>query len=186
MKRVIALVMISLILFGCASDHSYMDRALSLRERILKSETCTFDACVTADYGEMIYTFDMQCHSEHSGAINFVVTKPDSISGISGTISAESGQIAFDDKVLAFSTIAEGQITPVSTPWVFFNSLKNGYLRACSKEKDGYLLCIDDSYKEDALRLDVWIDETDQPIAADILWQGKRIMSIRVSNFTIV
>ena len=186
MKRLMALVMISMLMFGCSSDQTCMDRALALRESLLKSEACTFDAAVTADYGNMTYTFEMRCSSKKSGAVDFVVTKPDSISGISGTIASDSGQISFNDQILAFSTIADGQITPVATPWVFLNSLMNGYLRACSREKDGYMLCVDDSYREDALQLNVWINESNLPIAADILWQGKRIMSIQVNNFIIM
>jgi hypothetical protein len=47
------------------------------------------------------------------------------------------------------------------------------------------LLCIDDSYDSDPLRLDVRMDKDGNPISAEILWQGRRILSMEIENFQL-
>ena len=163
-----------------------MDRALALRDRILQSEGCSFDTVVTADYGDTVYTFQMHCETDSAGNLKFQVLEPDSISGISGMISEDSGKLTFDDQALAFATLVDGQITPVCAPWVFVRSLRAGYLNACAECGEGIQLRIDDSYQEDALQLDIKTDDSYLPISADILWQGRRVLSLSVNNFTFL
>ena len=186
MKRVLVLILLTAFMFGCSKKYDQMGHALDLRSRLLNAEECSFDVEITADYGDKIHTFEMSCISNSSGDLTFRVTKPDSISGISGSITPDNGQLTFDNQILSFSTIAEGQITPVSAPWVFINTLKNGFIRACGEQEEGFWVQIDDSYRDDALALDIWINDKDQPIAADILWDGRRILSLRITNFVLL
>ena len=46
-------------------------------------------------------------------------------------------------------------------------------------------LTIDDSYEEDALQLDIWLDGQNLPVQSDILYDGRRILTVQVSNFTL-
>lgn len=186
MKRTLALVLLVLFLAGCSSRNSQMDRALALRERLLESEGCSFDTVITADYGEDIYTFKMHCKADATGKLTFQVLEPASISGITGTVSEDAGKLTFDDQALAFATLADGQITPVCAPWVFIHTLRSGYLNACAQWEDGLQLLIDDSYQEDALQLDIKTDGADLPVYGEILWQGRRVLSLSVSDFTFL
>ena len=47
-------------------------------------------------------------------------------------------------------------------------------------------LSIDDSYEENPLRLDIWLDQETQPEYADILYAGRRILSLTVDHFEIL
>lgn len=183
MRRFFALLLMVILFCGCDAGGSEMDRALALRERVLKSNGCTFEAVITADYGDKIYTFTMLCQADASGTLSFQVTDPESISGIAGAISEKGGQLAFDDTVLAFELLADGQLSPVSAPWIFLHTLRSGYLNACGEDGMGLRIEIDDSYAEDALHLSIWTDENDLPIRTEILWQGRRILAIDVRAF---
>ena len=183
MRRVFAVIVILLFLVGCGSD-DHMNRALSLREQLLKSNGCTFDAVVTADYGDAIYTFSMNCQTDKNGNLFFAVTDPETIKGINGRIDENSGSLTFDSQVLAFETLADGQITPVSAPWILIHTLRGGYLASCGKDESGLRIRIDDSYEEDALLLDIWLDDSNLPFRGEILWQGRRVVSIDVRNFS--
>jgi hypothetical protein len=44
----------------------------------------------------------------------------------------------------------------------------------------------DGSYQDDALHLDIWLDENDSPQRGEILWQGRGILSVSVTNFVFV
>lgn len=181
MKRFLCLIVLITFLAGC--KNSALDQALALREQMQSSNECSFDAKITADYGDELYEFQMACETDASGNLAFSVTEPKTIAGITGVISDEGGKLTFDEHALMFELMADGQITPVSAPWILIKTLRGGYLNACTYTESGIMLIIDDSYEEDALKLEIWLDSENIPTAAEILWDGRRILSIEVSNF---
>lgn len=157
---------------------------MALRASMI-AKSMAFDAEITADYGDKTYTFSMVCQVDKEGKMTFEVTAPESIAGITGTVSAAGGHLTFDDKALAFELMADELLTPVSAPWILIKTLRSGYLTSCNEEGGQLRVAIDDSYEEDALHLDVWLDENDLPQAAEIYWQGRRLLTVNVKNFTI-
>ena len=185
MKRIAILLLVMVLLGGCAADSGQMDRAMTLRGKIQQKEV-TFEAAITADYGDKVHTFAMVCHGDTQGNMKFTVKEPASIAGISGTVSKGSGKLTFDDKILAFDILADDLISPVSGPWVLLETLRSGYLTSCSAEGDLLRVAIDDSYEETALHLDVWLDAAALPRRCEIFWQGRRLLSMEVKNFTFL
>lgn len=185
MKRIAVVFLVAVLLFGC-SEANPMDKAISLRQRILNAGGISFDATVTADYGDILQSFSLRCLVDESGKLTFEVLSPESISGITGTMSAEGGSLTFDSQVLAFDPLAEGQVAPVTAPWLLVHTLRGGYIRACGEESGGTRLTIDDSYEEDTLQIDIWLDEKDAPKEAEILWHGRRILSLVIENFDLL
>ena len=185
MKRITILLLRMVMLCGCSGGSEQMDRAMALRGKIQQKEV-TFDAVVTADYGDKVHTFSMNCHADTLGNVKFKVTEPENIAGISGTISKGNGKLSFDDQVLAFDILADGLISPVSGPWVLIETLRSGFLTSCSTEGELLRVAIDDSYAEKALHLEVWLDRNDVPKQCEIYWQGRRLLSIDVKNFAFL
>lgn len=184
MKRLLAGIFMVIMLSGCGKSNREMDQAMGMREKMLGSKGCTFDAIITADYGDNIYTFTVNCKAGDNGDISFSVTEPESIAGISGTITQQGGHLTFDDQAIAFGMLADGQVTPVTAPWLFIRTLRSGYLSSSGKDGEYIRISIDDSYEDEALHLDVWIDNQDHPVRGEILWQGRRVVSLEVKNFS--
>ena len=159
-----------------------LDLAISFRESLIAANGCTFKATVTADYQNVCYTFSMNCKMDKSGTVTFEVVEPDSIQGITGCISSVEGKLIFDDQVLLFPTLLEGQVTPVCAPWLFINALRSGYIKGCSKEIDGCSLQVNDSYAENAMLLDVRIADG-VPAFCEIIWNNRRVMTLDVEDF---
>lgn len=163
-----------------------MVQALKFRNTLLQSKAVTFDAVITADYESIIHTFKMNCQCDFTDQMKFTVLEPSSISGITGTISQDNGKIEFDDKALLFDTIADGQITPISAPWVMMLAMKSGYIKGAGTNEDGYLFQLDDSYKENALSLNLQMNKDCLPIFAEVFYDGRRVVSISIENFAIL
>ena len=184
MKKLSVLLIVLLFLGGCSGKQEELERAMTLRAKLLASE-CSFDAKITADYGDKLYVFAMACQGDSRGNLTFTVTEPESIAGITGIISQDGGRLTFDDTALAFPLMADNQLTPVSAPWIFLKTLRGGYLTSANTEEELLHLTIDDSYEEDALQLDIWLDGQNLPVQSDILYDGRRILTVQVSNFTL-
>ena len=182
MKRILlTLVLSGAFLSGCLGS-SGLDRAVELRAKLLSSG-CTFDTVVTADYGDRVYTFTMTCQSDSGGNLSFEVVEPASIAGITGQISEVGGELTYEELALDFGILAEGRTTPVSAPWLLVHTLRSGYITAATEDDAGYRVTIDDTYEEDALTLDIWMDQDNLPQNAQIAWQGANLLSMELQNF---
>lgn len=182
--KVVALLCVMFLFSGCKGQADPLDNAIALRNRILESEGCSFKASISADYGERVYEFSMECQTNKAGDLTFTVTEPTTIAGIQGKVSHNGGALTFDDKVLAFQTIADGQITPVTAPWLLMKTLRSGYITGSTTDEDGFQITINDSYAEDAFYLNIWVDWAHLPDACEIFWEGRRILTVKVENFT--
>lgn len=185
MKKIAALLIVLVMLPGCTGKRDELDRAMALRAKLLACESCSFDAAITADYGDEVHTFALSCIGDNQGTVNFTVSEPETIAGITGSISSGEGKLTFDDTALSFPLLADGQVSPVSGPWVFLKTLMGGYLTACGQEGELLRLTIDDSYEEDALQLEIWLNGEDLPVQAEIIYDGRRILTMEVANFQI-
>ena len=186
MKKAGLIFVLLLVLTGCSQGPSELQQGLALRSKLSQASSITFHADITADYGQTVHNFSMACQSDSLGNLTFTVTAPETISGITGTVSQEGGKLTFEDTALQFDTLAEDQVTPVTAPWILVKTLLGGYLTSACTEEGSVRLSIDDRYEEDALHLDIWLDEESLPSRADIFYDDRRILSLTVKNFTIV
>lgn len=163
-----------------------LDTGMALRSKLLQAETVSFRVDISADHGDTMDLFSMECSADRDGAVSFTITSPDTISGITGQITKEQGFLTFDDTALYFPPVAQGRLSPVTAPWILIKTLRSGYLRAAGMEDQQIRLTIDDSYEEDALQVDIWLDEQNFPQRAEVLCEGRLVLSLVVSNFEIL
>ena len=185
-RFVLWLVLMLLMLPGCSGVGDPLAPALELRSRLVSSKGYCFDAGITADYGDKVYAFAMNCQVKDDGTVSFTVTEPETIAGIAGQISNMGGKLTFDETALAFDLMADGQFSPVSAPWVLVHTLHSGYITSCAELDDGWMISVDDQYEDDALNLTVWLNREKLPTGAEIFWQGRRVLSLTVSNFSFL
>lgn len=185
MKRFAVLLLLVWVLTGCDNGSKELERGLALRDKLLSS-SCQFCAQITADYGDQIHSFSMECQADETGDMRFTVTAPESISGITGTIAREGGHLTFDGAALQFDLMTDDLLSPISAPWIFLKTLRGGYLTTAGMEEALLRLTIDDSYEEDALTLDIWLDDKDIPIRAEICSDGRRFLTLDVKEFEIL
>lgn len=185
LKRIMTIIIAIFMLCGCTHSEGSMDKALSLRERIINGSGCQFDVVITADYQNEYYSFRMNCQTDKSGNVTFEILEPESISGITGSVSAEKGKLTFDDQILIFPTLTEGQITPVSAPWLFINTLRSGYITGCAQQGNGLQIMIKDSYAAESLQLNIQTVD-DIPVFSEIIWQNRCVVTMNVEAFRIL
>ncbi len=183
MKKFAAVFVCLLLLSGCNGNES-IDPAITLRNQIVSMKSCTFNCSITADYSDRIYTFQMTCSSDQSGNVTFTVLEPESISGISGRIDSHGGELIFDDQALFFPVLADGYLSPVSAPWILMKVLRSGYINGCSRTDDGYCITVDDSYEQKPMTVNIWTDNNIVPVSAEMIWEGRRVLSLNVTDFS--
>ncbi len=185
MRKLAVVMLFTVLLTGCSLENRPIEQAMELRTKLLAAD-CFFDARITADYGDQIYSFSMGCEGKSDGTLTFTVAEPETLAGISGQIGKDSGKLTFGDVALEFPLMADGQVSPVSAPWLLLKTLQGGYLAAAGMEADQVRLTVHDSYEEDALQLDIWLGAESLPVRAEILYAGRRILTLEISDFRIL
>lgn len=183
MKKGIAAILLCTLLSGCGGQAP--DRAAALRSRFL-SQGCTFDARITADYGQAVWEFSLDCQADGEGCVQFTVTAPEEIAGIRGQVCENGAALLFDGQALGFPLLADGLLSPAGAPWMLLHTLRRGCIRSCAAAGEGLMLCIDDRYEEKAVTLEVRTDGEDLPAEAEFFWEGRRILVLSIENFRFV
>lgn len=182
-KTAVLFLCVIIILCGCGKNNLAMDQAISFRQKLLSAKQCTFECGITADYGDTLHSFSVYCEFDDSGNMSFQVLEPESIAGITGNIRSQGGELTFDDNALAFPLLADGYISPISAPWIFMKALRSGYIDSSGENESGYLILLNDSYEESPLYIELYTDQDCVPQRADMMWQGRRILSLDVKTF---
>ncbi len=180
MKKILPLLLI--LLTGCRGEDPAMAAALELRSRCLGAAV-GFEAEITADYITTLEEFDLACSADPAGEMTFRVLEPRDIEGICGTVTGTEGTVIFDDAILAFPLMADGRLSPLSAPWVMMKALRSGCIVAVRQEEELLHLTIDDSYDDDALTVEIWVEEG-KVEAAEIAWEGRRQIAMTIDDFT--
>lgn len=182
MRRFFPLLLVFLL--GCAGEDPAMEAALELRSRLLAARQVRFTADVAADYTDRVEECNLDSVFDAEGIMSFTVTEPEEVSGITGTVSGTEGTVDFDGTVLAFPLMAEGRLSPLSAPWVLMKALRSGYIVAAATEGELLHLTIDDSYDDDALTVDIWLEDG-VPEQAEIAWEGRRQVVLELDDFAV-
>lgn len=186
MKRIwLVFGVLVLLLSGCSGEDALMERSLAIRSSVLSAQRIQFTCTVTADYGDRVFSFTAACTADQDGNIAFEITQPESIAGITGTLSAQGGKLTFDDIALDFGLLAEQMPSPVSGPYVLLQALRSGYIRAYSSQDGTFRMTVDESYRSDSLSLDICFDRNDIPVYAQISFQGQTLLTMEISAFTL-
>ena len=69
---------------------------------------------------------------------------------------------------------------------ILMKTLLGGYLTAAAEEDDLLHLTIHESYEEDALQMEIWLNEADVPVQGEIVYDGRRILTMKFENFLIL
>ena len=186
MKRIVLFLVVLALLCGCQPVNNDLDRAMVLRTKLNQGAGCSFEADITADYGDKTYQFSLLCVADQKGNVTFEVLSPKTIAGIKGKIDNEGGKLTFDDVALSFALQADGFLSPVSAPWILIRALTGGYVRHCGQEESLLRVTVDDSYQDDAFMLDIWLNDANIPIRADIFEANRRILALEIKNFKLL
>jgi hypothetical protein len=127
MKKGLALICLALFLTGCSAE-SELELGMAFRDSLLSGNGCCFEASITADYGDELYEFTMDCQGDAQGNVEFCVTSPETISGITGNISEAGGAepcLIYSCQTVSPEDFRAGE-TYLSLMWRNAEALKKG------------------------------------------------------------
>ena len=135
-RNLLCVLMISLLLSACGAEEGDTadDLALKLRGEFLAAEYCSGTACITADYGQRVYRYEMEFHSNEEEA-TLVLTAPETVAGLEARLSWKEGSVLeYDGAVMETGPLNPDGLTPVSSIPFMLRTAREGYLDTCVLE----------------------------------------------------
>lgn len=179
--------MLLLVLTGCgASEEDVVQEALNFRTSLLAADHCTFAADVTADYGERVGNFVLECtYTPSSNEAELTVTAPESIAGISAAVDGETADVNFEDVSLELGTLAGGQVAPLQLPQLLGDAWTYGYVESQSEEGEGYLVTYRSGYDQEELLVFTRFDAEMTPFQAEIYCDGVCVLTAALTGYCV-
>lgn len=131
-----------LLLTSCGGDggEDAQQMALDLRTTYLSMTACQSTLQVTADYGQRVYTYEMDMTWEGTsttGETTLVVTAPEEIAGLTIVANQEESVLQYDGISLETGSLYEGGTNPVQCIPTIIQSIRTNFIAECGFELVG-------------------------------------------------
>lgn len=193
MAKVFTLCMVFFgILTGCSLGK--VSQAEEMCHEIMKSmqqaDQWQAQCEIIADYGTRVYEIQVQVTSDGEKT-EIALLSPADLAGITAVIEEDTHFLQFEDLVLQLGEL-DTEMTPVSAVYDLVSILKQGYCGASNFET---------WENQKALRAEFWnpeqtgeltdkeifwfLMEENTPCYAEVIRQGRRVLSCRFSSFSL-
>ena len=184
-KLALFLCCIPIFLSGCAAAEPEQT-PLQFRTALVQAGGCSFTADVTADYGESVAAFTLDCTFTPDTGASLTVTAPESIAGITARADESTAYVTFDDTQIGFSLLAGGMLAPLAAPYVLGQCWAGEYIDCTGAEDSCLRTTYRMGYDEQELVVDTWFScEPLAPVRAEISFEGRMVLSASISNFVL-
>lgn len=182
-KRLATGFFLIFLLTGCgASAKEHAQKAMDFRTALMESGGCGFTAQVTADYGDYVYVFTMDCQADREKT-RLHVTQPQELAGIGLTVEQNGRKITFDDMELEFGALGSGLVSPVTAPWLLTQCWVGEYIAFTGADDDLNRVTYLRGYDDEELTVDTWFDGRNVPVYAEVSLDDVRCLTIRLTDF---
>lgn len=183
MRRVIAAIFVCLFCVACSGEEKNISPAVQFRTDLIEAKGCSFTAEVTADFGETVHIFTMDCRTDEEDVLYLTVTAPETLSGITATVDQSGGRITYDGMAMDFGLLANGNVIPAAAPAIVISCWSKEYISSAGQEDDLYRVTYEKDFDENMLIVDTWY-EKNVPICAEICYNNKNVIKLTISNFS--
>lgn len=158
--------------------------AIKFRAALSQAGGCSFQAAVTADFGDTVQNFSMDCRTDAEGTAEWVLTAPETLAGISATVSDAGGTVTYDGMAVEFGLLANGNVIPAAAPSLAASCWAQEYIASAGEENGRYRVTYEKDFDEKRLIVDTWF-ENGVPICAEVCYNNQRILKLTISEFSM-
>jgi hypothetical protein len=184
LKKIALSMLLMLSLCACQKQDGAMQKALDFRNKLLAAGGCAFTAEIAADYGGTVEKFTGSCRYQTDQSAEITLTAPDSIAGVTASVTKDGAKVTFGDTSVAFGSLANGNLAPMAAPCILGDCFACEYIDSAGTENGLCHVVYLKGYNDQELRADVWFSEEQTPVQCEISYNGQKALTAVLSDFT--
>ena len=187
MKRIFALLGVTVLLTACAARQEADGRADELQARYAAMEGCSAQvtAAVVREAETLRYTLDVEREESET---RVRVLAPEELAGVGATVRRDGAlRLMFDGVVLDAGSALPG-VSAMNAADIFLCAAAQGYVTERNTERfgeteDALRLCFETEQDGEKLLVTAWFDEEDRPLYAEIACGGEILAYLEFTDF---
>ena len=176
------LLCLLLCLSACGGEDNAVSTAIEFRAALVQANGCSFQAEIEADLGKETQRFTVSCDFAADGTAKLTLLAPETISGITATVTENGGKITYDGIAVDFGLLANGEVVPAAAPAIVAQCWASEYISAAGYEEELCRVTYEKGFDEKTLLMDTWF-ENEVPICAEVCYNQNRILRLTISDF---
>lgn len=177
-KLCLCLLCLALLLGGCGRNRAAEQRE-SFAEALNARRDLRFTADLRAEYPDRTVSFRLACEEDGEGC-TVRVLEPEEIGGVSVHLGPDGAQLRFEEIRLDAGPLDRYGLSPLSALPALTRALRTGHLESVWKEGD---LTVWELIPDDALRVQVWLDDALVPQRAELISEGRVSVFLEISDW---
>lgn len=189
--RLIPLLLLCL-LTGCAGGTDDNDTVLDLRSEILSRTGCSGTMTLTADYGQRVYSYEVDFTEEEDEGLTLTLTAPEAVAGITAVVREGQTALEYDGVRLETGPLNDEGLSPLDALPMFLTALESGYIaETCSEqvgESEHLRICCRDPERDpgQGTEVIVWFDKAQKTLQrGEIRSDGFAVIQCEFSAFIV-
>lgn len=184
MRRWMAVFALLLPLWGCSAQENQLEEALHFRASLTQAGGCSFVGTITADFGDSVEQFTVSCRVSSDATTELTLLEPETLEGVTATVSADGGTVAYDGLMVEFGLLAQGNLIPAAAPAVVAGCWSSAYISSAAHDADGYRVTYERDYEEKRLTVDTFF-KNGLPYYAEVCYNQACVLQLEISNYTM-
>lgn len=176
-------MLLCFLLAGCAGEERSLSPAIQFRKELVQAGGCSFSADITADFGDTVQMFSMDCITDETDALHLTVQEPKTLAGITATVSEYGGKLTYDGMAMDFGLLANGNVIPAAAPAIVTACWTGEYISFAGDDGDYYRATYEKNFDDKKLIVETWY-EKGVPICAEICYNNERVIKITIRDFS--
>ena len=177
-------MMLLLLLSACGAAKESAQTPVKFRTELIGAGVVSQTLTLTADYGEYVREFTLDCDSDVGGETRLTVRAPEIAQGITATVSGEDAQVSYGDTTLAVENFETRRISPMAAPYLLTMAWSEGYIDACGMDGDLEQVTYALGYGASQLTIETWFSNG-TPVRAEITDGSQTLIFCEISEFTL-
>lgn len=177
-KLCLCLLCLALLLGGCGTVRE-AERREGFAEALSARQDLRFTASMRAEYPDKTVRYRLAYEEDGEGC-TVRVLEPEEIAGVSVRLAADGAQLRFEELRLDTGPLDRSGLSPVSALPRLTQALRSGHLESVWQEGD---LTVWELVPDDALRVQVWMDDSLVPQRAELISEGRVSVFIELSDW---
>lgn len=183
MRRILLSVLLCfVVLSACAGDDGHIRPAIDFRAALVQSGGCSFTGEISADDGECIQIFRLSCDADAGGALSFTILEPETLEGISATVTEGGERLDYDGLSVDLGLLADESLAPAAAPGVILQSWLEGYILWGGESEEYYEVTYEQELNQVLLKV-VTTFKNKLPISAEVCYNNGRILQMKIEEF---